>query len=307
MTFPSRRAVQSLASVLLIMIGGGVCRAGHIVDFDDLSLAPNSFWRGPDPNGTIVQGPYGPVNVGSFTSGGTTFINRFDLTYGSWSGFAYSNTSDTTTAGYLNQFSAYTGTGRGPGADNYGVAFGHDDIEPNLSDPDPFDPSDSAQLMALPTYLLPAGSQIAGMYVTNTTYAALSMIEGDSFAKKFGGTSGNDPDWFKLSAYGTDASGNALPGFVDFYLADFRFFDNSLDYIVSDWRFMDLSPLSGAAQLHFNVSSSDVGLFGLNTPGYFAVDDIQLVQAVPEPSGVVLLGLGAACTGLAFLRRRRHA
>jgi hypothetical protein len=37
-----------------------------------------------------------------------------------------------------------------------------------------------------------------GVYVTNTTYAYNSMRDGDMFAKKFGGPTGNDPDWYKL-------------------------------------------------------------------------------------------------------------
>lgn len=315
-TVPSRRAGLAralwISASFLAAVGAAdrPCAAGIVVDFDDLSLAPDSSWHGPDPNGTVVNGPYGPVVAGSYTSHGVKFDNYSDQTFGSWSGFAYSNTRDTTTPGFGNQFSAITGTGRGPGNDNYGVAFGYDDIEPNSYDPNPFDPTSVAALMRLPHFTLPAGTSIAGMYVTNTTYAALSMLLGDSFAKKFGGTSGNDPDWFKLSAYGIDAFGQPLTTSVDFYLADFRFADNSQDYIVRDWRYMDLSVLSGAKSIHFNVSSSDAGQFGLNTPGYFAVDDIQLVtnaQAAPEPSGLALLGVGSGVVGLLALRRRKSA
>lgn len=286
-------------------LGGQLCRADSIVTFDDLPLAPNSFWNGPDPGGTIVDGPYGPVNVGRFTSGGTSFVNRYDLTYGSWSGFAYSNTTDTTTPGFTNQFSAITGTGRGPGQDNYAVASGYDNVQPTLFDPDPFDPTDPADLLALPWFELPALSAIKGMYVTNTTYAALSMLYGDSFAKKFGGASGDDPDYLKLSVYGLDEAGNPLAQSVEFYLADFRFADNALDYIVTDWTYLDLSALSSARKLAFNLSSSDVGDYGMNTPAYFAVDDI-LLRAVPEPSSLALGLCGAVVLGGLKLARRRR-
>lgn|GEM_PF-4041485 len=35
---------------------------------------------------------------------------------------------------------------------------------------------------------LPAPAMVLGFYVNNTTYAALSMRDGDFFVKKFGGT-----------------------------------------------------------------------------------------------------------------------
>jgi len=288
-------------------LASGAARAGDVTaTFDELPLAPESYWRGPDPNGTIDQGPYGDVNQGRFSTGGVDFVNKSELTFGSWSGFAYSNTTDITTAGYLNQFSAYTGGGHE--SDNYGVAFGYHDVEANLTGNDPFDPTNISQLQGLPYFTLPTGSTIEGMYVTNTTYAALSMLYGDSFAKNFGGVTGDDPDWFKLTAYGADASGHVLGASVDFYLADYRFSDNSLDYIVDDWRFMDLSALAGAERIYFNVSSSDVGLFGLNTPGYFAVDDVRYsaaTVAVPEPASLASASVGSAVIAFVAWRRSR--
>lgn len=304
-TIPSRPGGFALALAFALCIAAPG-RADIVVDFDDLPLAPDSHWSGPDPNGTPGTGPDSGLIIGSFTSHGVKFTNKAS-SY--WAGFAYSNMRDTTTPGWQNQYSAITGTGRGPGNDNYGVAYGYADIEPNSYDPNPFDPTSVADLMWLPHFTIPTGTSIAGMYVTNTTYAVLSMLEGDSFAKKFGGASGNDPDWFKLTAYGIDAFGQPLAESVDFYLADYRFADNSLDYIVTDWRYMDLSALAGASSIHFNVSSSDVGQWGLNTPAYFAVDDIIIrtsdVQATPEPSSLALAGVGAVV--VLALRRRKSA
>ncbi len=298
-------ALRFMAVVAFLGFGADASRAGGVVaTFDDLQLAPKSHWSGPDPNGTVVSGPYGNVVQGSFTTGGVGFANNAETTYGSWSGFAYSNTTDTTKPGYLNQFSAYTGGGHS--GDNYGVAFGYHDLEENYLGNEPFDRFNVEHLAGLPQFTLPTGGGIEGLFVTNTTYAALSMLQGDSFAKKFGGASGNDADWFKLSAYGTDAAGVVLDSYVDFYLADYRSSDK---YVVSDWRYMDLSTLAGAQTIYFNLSSSDVGAFGMNTPSYFAVDDVRYTianAAVPEPSSVVLAGVGVIFLGV-LVRRKRAA
>jgi hypothetical protein len=197
--------------------------------------------------------------------GGAFFNNTYDSTFGVWAGWSYSNVNNTTTAGYTNQYASYPGTGVG-GAGNYGVAFN-------------FSPGD-ARIM------LPAGTLPLTVSITNTTYAALSMKNGDSFAKKFGGASGNDPDFFLLTFQGRD-SGDNLTGTVLFYLADYRFSNNALDYIVSNWQSVDLSSLPATTRsLTFDLTSSDNGEFGMNTPSYFALD--SLVVAVPEPSTVIL-------------------
>jgi hypothetical protein len=287
----------------LLSLGGLICGSAQaaLVTFDDLTLAPESYWNGPDPAGANYPDPWGgslPVAVGSFTSGTMAFNNSFNANYASWGGFAYSNTSDQTTPGYMNQFSAITGTGHGPGADNYGVAFGYTSFSafPTLGD-----------LEGLPNMSLPTGAEILGAFVTNTTYATLSMRNGDQFAKKFGGASGTDADWFQLTAYGVDAAGNVLPDTSELYLADYRFATSAQDYILDKWTFLDLSPLKDAARIYFNVTSSDVGNWGMNTPGYFAIDDISYTTStapVPEPGSLLLALIGGGALVYSRYRRR---
>ena len=43
---------------------------------------------------------------------------------------------------------------------------------------------------------------MSGAYFTNTTYTALSMLNGDGFAKQFGGASGTDADWYNITIEG---------------------------------------------------------------------------------------------------------
>lgn len=227
--------------------------AQSIVDFEDVgaSLSTESFYNGAD-------------GAGGFSSGPLQFNNTFTSSeFGdSWFGWSYSNTTDTTTPGFTNQYSAIFGSGDS-GSATYAVAFnGFGGSGPEIQ---------SAN-----------GRTIESLSITNTTYAALSMRDGDSFAKKFGGDSGDDQDFFKIDILSLDGDGNEI-GAVEFFLADYRFADNSLDYIVDSWVNVDVSELA-ATRLGFRFSGSDVGQFGLNTPAYFAADNI--VVAVPEPNSI---------------------
>ena len=100
-----------------------------------------------------------------------------------------------------------------------------------------------------------ANNTVTGMHITNTTYAANSMRDGDAFSKQFGGASGNDQDWFLLTIKGYTA-GNETTDSVNFYLADYRFADNSQDYIIKDWQWVDLTSLGNVDSLSFSLNSS---------------------------------------------------
>ena len=251
----ARRRVVSLIFVL------AVCSfaSAEIADFDQLYLESESYWNGADGSD-------------GFTSGSVYFENYYNETYGSWAGFAYSNITDTTSSGFSTQYNAIAGSGQG-GSPNYGIGY-----------------MDSYSAI-FPTLHLDQTQTIDHIYVTNTNYTYYSMQDGDAFAKKFGGTSGDDPDWFLLTITGIDQLGG-ITGTVDFYLADYRFEDNGLDYIVNTWQSVDLSTLGVVQSLEFTLSSSDVGEWGMNTPAYFALDTI-----VPEPATVILLGFGILLIG----------
>jgi hypothetical protein len=230
-----------------------------IADFDELYLEPESYWNGADGSG-------------GFTSGSVYFDNYYDETFGSWAGFAYSNITDTTSSGFSTQYNAIAGSGQG-GSANYGIGY-----------------MDSYNTI-FPTLHLDQTQTIDYIYVTNINYAYYSMQDGDAFAKKFGGSTGDDPDWFLLTITGIDQGGGTT-GTVDFYLADFRFENNDLDYILNTWQPVDISTLGIVESLQFSLTSSDTGDWGMNTPAYFAIDTI-----VPEPATVILLGFGVLLIG----------
>jgi len=251
---------KNLVSLIAIFVVTGVANA-YISTLEDLPLAPQSFWNGSDQSS-------------GFTSGSAHFSNNYNPAWGSWDGFSYSNITDTTTTGMAGQYNAIAGTGQGNSA-NYAIGY------VGWAQP--------------PIVTLSAAGVIDGLYVTNNNYAYYSMLYGDAFAKKFGGPSGNDEDWFLLTITGKDAGGS-ITGTADFYLADYRFADNNRDYIVSTWGYVDLTSLGIVKSMEFSLSSSDAGAWGMNTPAYFALDTI-----ISEPATMMLVGVGGI---ILFWRRR---
>jgi hypothetical protein len=231
-----------------VFLGASQLVSADTIDFEDLTLAPESFYNGAD-------------SAGGFMSRGAFFNNSYDSQFGAWSGWSYSNQTDVTTAGFLNQYSAYNlPNGGGDDSPNYGGAFN-------------FQLDDAI-------VRLPDGMKPDSVRITNTTYTALAMRDGDMFSKKFGGPDGTDPDFFMLTIHGIDANG-AATGSVVFFLADYRFQDPNLNYIVSAWTTVDLTPLGNASSLVFELVSTDVGDFGANTPAYFAMDNLVVSPAGP--------------------------
>lgn len=249
-------ASKELVSMILGLMISGVSSAA-IATFDDLSLAADSYWNGSDGSG-------------GFSSGSAYFNNNYNTTYMSWDGFAYSNITDTASSGWSAQYNAITGGGQG-GSANY--AIGYDSLASGFgTEP--------------PTVTFNTAGIVDGLYVTNNNFTYYSMLNGDAYAKKFGGVSGDDEDWFLLTITGKDV-GETEVGSVEFYLADYRFADNGQDYIVNTWEYVDLAGLGMVKSLEFSLSSSDMGSYGMNTPGYFALDTV-----VPEPGTLALVAAG---------------
>ena len=213
-----------------------------------------------------------PLTDAGFNDGALHFPYVYDTTYNSWeAGFAYSNKTDSITSGYKNMYAAKAGKGYS-GSEKYAVYWA------GYGAPKPI------SLYASSSWFAPRG-----FYFTNSTFAYNSMRDGDVFAKKFGGTTGNDSDWFKVTVQGY-LHGAVKNDSVTFYLADFRFKDNTQDYIVKDWRYVDLTTLGAVDSMFFTFSSSDVGTFGINTPTYFCMDNLS----VAIPTAVSRPTLGAA-------------
>jgi len=217
--------------------------AQNVADFENIQLDSASWWNGADGSG-------------GFTSDGFYFPNNYNSDWGSWSGFSVSNMKDSSTAGWENQYSAITAEGVEQ-SDNYAVVYVSGEQQMVFDNP----------------------MQLNGFYATNATYTYLSMKNGDDFTKKFGGPDGTDPDYFKLTVLGYNNSENKTDS-VDFYLADFQSEETEEDYIIKDWKWIDLTSLGIVSSLKFKLESTDKGDWGMNTPAYFCIDNFTGSLAV---------------------------
>ena len=259
------KKINYLLTILSISVGSLFAQQ-NVGDFENLTLSSESYWDGSDMSGLHNNS----VFATNFSSGGYNFNNTYDTTWGAasgyWSsGWAYSNMTDSTTSGFTNQYSAKPGGGHPIGGANYAIGKPNSTIVFNNPD----------------------GLSIN---ITNSTYAANSMRDGDAFAKKF---TNADQDYFKLHIYGY-SNGSILDS-TEFYLADFTHADSTLDYIVTDWQYVELLP-GPYDSVSFNLSSSDVGAFGMNTPAYFCIDNVgnfpllsntinqEIISIYPNPS-----------------------
>lgn len=248
-----RRYAVGFVALFGVMVVAAGARA-EFATFDDVPLAPGTYLNGSDGSG-------------GFTSGGAQFTNLYNPTYRVAAGWAASNLTDIWTPGYWNQYSAVTGGGVN-GSPNYGMAF-LGSYSPALGQASEFHDG---------KIYLPVGTEPRSMNVANTAYAVHSMLGGDQFAKEFGGPTGNDPDWFRLTIRGNTSDGNTVATH-EVYLADYRSPNPGGDYIATDWLHVDLNSFRGrgVTNLTFALDSSDMGVYGMNTPGYIAMDNLEFV------------------------------
>ncbi len=214
--------------------------------FEDVQLGGSGIWQPP-------------IGENEMSSGGWLFTNNTQNGY--WGGFTASNRTDVTQTGLNAQYTAVTGCGY-DGSSQYAVAY----------------------TMGVQTDVYAADGQshtVTGCYVTNNLWTYEDMVQGGYGEPPYGGTSGNDPDWFKVTATGKNAGGQVV-GTLDFYLADFRFANNADDYVLDTWEWFDLSPLGSVATISFSLSSSRGSGYNMLTPAYFCMDNFNGGGAAPD-------------------------
>ncbi len=188
-------------------------------------------------------GPGEYIENAALTDEAALFLNTTYESWGSWywAGFAFSTVSNTTDGTYLNQYAAVQGFPRA-----YAVAYDdgwHDS------------PEIAFDLPCAPKSVL----------LDNTTYAALTIRDGNAYAQPFGS---NDTFILTLTAY--DVEGHVLAA-TNHYLADYR---DGNTFVQTNWSQLDLSWMpADVVSLVGTLATTDIGDWGPNTPMYFALAD----------------------------------
>ena len=235
----------------------------YVIDFEDIRVL--GYLAGPTSYGENLYSDFGAGRYIGYDDAGSglyMMINEDDpyglgMSREFWNGgIAISQWNDMIADSYLNQCSVYyedevTGFGGYKGSKTFAVNCNNGKIsfEDGVTE-----------------------CTFDHFWVNNTTYAALTMMNGDDMAKKL---SYEDKDWFKLIIEAYDMNDVKTGTTVEFYLADFRTASSS--GIVTEWTKVNLRPLGDKVHtVKFTLESTDTGAWGMNTPGYFCFDDLAI-------------------------------
>lgn len=211
----------------------------QVATFDDLPLEAEQHYAG-DP--LTEDEAFDAIFSGSFH-----FTNSYMPDWNYWCGYCYAAETATefdASLGFVHQFRNVVGGGA-EGTSNYGVSF-----------------MDYADTRIYVTHD-PDGIEIPGMYVTNSSYLINSVLHGDGFCPAF---SHDDNDYYNLVIEGLDEDNNQV-GKVEVSLVDYS---GETPYILSDWHYVDLTPLGKVCRLRLDRESTKQAF----APAYVCLDQI---------------------------------
>lgn len=229
------------------------------------SIAQTTITFDP-PTFTLSPNSYYQDNLGTdFSSNGVTFQYGWSSSFGGlWeSGTAYTNVNDTVNS-YPNLYGNITGLAFS-GA-NYATV-------------------QSGAVISFSNNT----TAVNGFYITNTTYAWKSIKNGDSFARKFGDTTGTHsgdttaqgcyPDWYKVIVRGY-RGGILLNDSLQYFLADYRAPGTANDYVIKNWQYVNCISLGQVDSIKFEMKSSDNSFGFMNQPAFFSIDNFVIQSTV---------------------------
>ena len=216
------------------------------ISFESATLNADGYWSGNE-EGTKFDNWGAEAFACSYTEGNATFPVNLTPAWGSWSGFAVSNRTATTYASETmtpDQFNNITGKAKT--GSNFCVVQTYGESI-NFDKP----------------------VKLKGFWYTNNAWTVDAILNGDGMTPgKF-----EAEDWLNCVIYPTPAAEDALSGArIEISLA------KDGDY-VKEWKYCDLSEVeafSNIKGLSFGFEGTKQNDYGLTTPAYICIDDIEI-------------------------------
>ena len=210
------------------------------ISFENQTLNKDGYWCG-DETGEKFDNWGSDAYACTYTENGLTITANYTPAWYSWSGFAISNRTAITFKDITpDQFNNITG--KAHSGNNFCVVytFGESIV---VNDGKP--------------------AFVKGFWFTNDAWTVDAILNGDGMSPgKFEAT-----DWLKCTVTGKKQGGSTVT--VDIDLA------KDGEY-VKDWQYCDLSSMGKVVELSFSFSGSKNNDYGLTTPSYMCIDDIQI-------------------------------
>ena len=217
--------------------------------FEDNYLEPESYWQGRTGNDS---------DESIFYSGSYSFTNTYIPSWMTWGGFGYSNI--TATEFNPSQWNTH----------QFRSVVGHGADESNtfavMCDMDGYYP------VKIEVIHSQQPVTVSGVYLTNSAYTYNSMINGDAVA----GAPFTQGDYYKVIFTGNTGTT------VEYYLADYRSTNATEHYILTEWKWFDLTPLGNITNLTVSVDGSRKNVYGLLTPAYLCMDNLGVTEPLNE-------------------------
>lgn len=212
------------------------------VTFEKQTLNAQKFWCGEENGNGVDNGWGGMTYACTYKENFATLNTTYGVSY--WTGYAISARTEMsfaqgtalTPTDTPDQFNNVTG--KAHGGSNFCIVQTYGE-----------------------TINFSAPTQLKGFWYTNSAYTAAVIKNGNDYARKF-----NNTDWLSCKVIGQQADGTTAS--VNINLAE------NGDY-VKEWKYADLSSLGKVTKLSFTFEGSDSGDWGLNTPAYMCIDDME--------------------------------
>ena len=216
-----------------------------VISFEGAALNADGYWIG-DENGEPFENYGADAFACKYVEGGTTFPVNYTPSWGSWSGYAVSNRTETTYASDTmtpDQYNNCTGTAKS--GNNFGIVQTYGES------------IDFGRPVTL-----------KGFWYTNTAWVVDAILNGDGMTPgKF-----EADDWFKCVIYPVPADGSLGGARYELDLA------KEGDYVKA-WQYCDLSDVDAFKNIQsisFGFEGTKQNDWGVTTPAYMAIDDMEI-------------------------------